>query len=276
MRIGILGLGSIGQRHMQNLLELDEEDLFAYDPRIGEAFFSCAQIEMTNNIDTFWDWKPEAILICTPPDSHYTMISHAAFHKVDKVFVEKPVVHSSHYAKLLALCNESWKMTIAVGYQLRWQLADVFEGRLSFGCSQNMNHWPSQYQKDILLEFSHEIDAAVYINGPVVSVAASEDDKGWHIRLKHIFDKSDIFINPYADTYVRDIYRDERSGRMRAWSFSTSDNDQAYKHELVAFLKVCRGEAWDDRLCTLAQAAHVVKIIDACKRSAKNCEVVHL
>lgn len=281
MRIGIIGLGSIGQRHMRNLLEMGEQDLFAYDPRIGEQGFSCAPIQGTNSIDMLWNWKPDALLICSPPDTHYLFLSIAPLHHVKYVFVEKPLVHTWDHASAIAERNKGtcWQLTVAVGYQLRWQLGENMRlvntpGNLIFECSQDMSQWPSQYQKDALLEFSHEIDTAIYLNGPAMRVSAIESIWGWHILLRHMRYHSEIFINPRANSYERKIYNGDN--RQPVWMFSHEKNDEAYKQELRAFLSVCRGEPGDGRLCTLAQAAHVMKIIDACKRSAKNCEVVQL
>lgn len=280
MRICVIGLGSIGMRHVHNLLEMGEADLLGYDVRIGEPSFSCAPIQGTNSLDIVWDWKPEAVLICTPPDTHYLFLSIAPLHHVRYVFVEKPLTHTWDHAHMFMECNKGprWGLTVAVGYQLRWQIHDVFSGKLTIESSQDMSQWPSQYAKDALLEFSHEIDAAFYINGGVMRVTASESISGWHILLRHMFHETEIFINPYAKSYTRDIYRSNRdhSNRTKVWSFSNAENEAAYKLELRAFLEVCRGGVWDDRLCTLAQAAHIMKIIDVCKRSAKNCEVVHI
>lgn len=274
MRIGILGLGSIGRRHMRNLLELGEQDLFAYDPRIGEAGFSCAPIQGTNSLDLLWAWKPEAILICSPPDTHYNLLSAAALNRVQYLFVEKPLAHSWGYAHMFLECNKDWKLTVAIGYQLRWQLDLACATHdLVWECSQDMSQWLSQYEKDALLEFSHEIDAAVYVNGPVEKVAATESRNGWSIELKHLSSTSTVLLNHRANDFVREAHA--RNGQ-RIWTFSRELNDRAYKQELEAFLKVCQGGDWDERLCTLAQAAHVMKIIESCRESVRKCSVVQL
>lgn len=281
MRIGILGLGSIGQRHMRNLLQMGKQDLMACDPRIGQAGFSCAPIQGTNNPDLFWAWQPEAVLICTPPQEHLWLARKAIWSGAH-CFIEKPLAAGLLQATTFAECAaQSPGVVVAIGYQLRWQLdIGLHPGsELLWECSQNMSQWPSRYEKDALLEFSHEIDAAVYISGPVDKVSAlSRQRNGWHIRLQHLGRVSTIVIDPCADEFIRKAYcaKPQDSSWRVEWQFSHERNDEAYQHELIAFLGACQGRPWSDKLCTLAQAVHVMKIIEACKRSAKNCEVIQL
>lgn len=135
-----------------------------------------------------------------------------------------------------------------------------------------MRAWSSQYKKDVLEEFSHEIDAAVFVNGPVEKVTAKESMYGWVIQLRHLSCLSTILLNPLATGYSRTA----SIGQQEVWTFSKAINDHAYKSELKAFLSVCRSGPWDERLCSGVEAAHVVKIIEACRESARECRVVSL
>lgn len=278
MKIAILGLGSIGMRHVRNLLEMGETDLFGYDPRIGEPGFSCAPIQGTNSLDMIWDWKPEAVLICTPPSTHDSLI-RAAYFRAIPVFCEKPLSDNALGAENLARQWGEPGNILAVGYQLRWQLQDfrrdAFAEQNCYWSCQDMSVWPSQYQKDVLEEFSHEIDAAVWVNGPVSHLSALQPDPFvWKIQLRHATASSRIVIDTRPGiAYEREAI--SASGDV-AWTFDAELNQQAYRDELKTFLEVCKGAPWDDRLCTGMQAAHVVRIIEACRQSAKNCEVVEL
>ena len=273
MKIGIVGLGSIGQRHMRNLLEMGETDLLGCDTRIGEPGFSCAPIQGVNNLGMLWAWKPEAVLICTPPDSH-AALARAAIQQKIHTFIEKPVATNIADADALRWEARMNGVQVAVGYQLRWQLNGIARGAdLAWECAQDMRAWPSQYQKDVLSEFSHEIDAAVFKRGPVEAVAARKLWQRWELKLRHLDGVSEISIQPETDgEYIRRCY--DRNGKV--WEFDQARNDQAYKDELVAFLGACHGGEWDDRLCTGAQAAHVVRIIAAAKTAANDCCVVTL
>lgn len=275
MRLGVIGLGSIGMRHVRNLLELGEEDVFGCDTRIGEQGFSCTPIQGTNSVDMLWQWKPEVVLICTPPESHFGLCRDALSNDAH-VFCEKPLSVDVKGAGWLCLYAEARRRHLAVGYQLRFQLGHIPSGPdLTWECSQDMSQWPSQYQKNVLLEFSHEIDAACYVNGPVRAVWAEEDRYGWFIRLQHFSCVSTILINPQAKQACRDCYTPTLG---RVWTFDHAQNDQAYKDELTVFINAVHDGSpfMDKRLCTGPQAAHVLRIIEACQRSQQNYEVVQL
>lgn len=80
MRIAILGLGSIGQRHVRNLLEMGETDLLGCDVRVGqEEYTTGLSIQCVSDAAMVWEWKPEAVLICTPPSKHFRLMDMARF-----------------------------------------------------------------------------------------------------------------------------------------------------------------------------------------------------
>jgi len=266
MRIGIIGLGSIGQRHRANLLGMGVHELLCVDPAVPGYQLS---------VDDLWAWKPEAVLICTPPETHCDLALEA-FRRGAHVFCEKPLATRPSDALAVRDAARSAGKCLAVGYQLRWQLQNCVRfhaGRsLVWNVAQNMRQWSSQYQKDALLEFSHELDAALYANGPVDAVSAIEEPDGWLLKLRHVDCVSTVEIWPTSTERFRDCY----DGPDCVWKFSDEQNDQAYKTEVQAFLDVCQDKPWPRELCSGAEAAHVVKIIQAAKQSARNSEVVSL
>jgi predicted dehydrogenase len=278
LKIAVFGLGSIGLRHVHNLIELgvSPDSILGVDPRVGESGLSFAPIQATDTADLAWSWKPDVALICAPPVAHASLICRAMEEGVH-CFTEKPL--SLGIADTRVIIRERTtgiRKACFIGYQLRWQLDDMLTPPvrcITWECSQDIRQWPSTYQKDVLLEFSHEIDAAVYMFGPVEKVSAREYVNGWEIWLRHLNGLSEILLNPYAKDYVREA----TSNGETLWEFSREKNDQAYKQELDAFLHhVETGEPADDRLCTLAQATHVMQIVEACKESAMLCKVVRL
>lgn len=267
MRIGVIGLGSIGKRHVANLLELGHE-VMGFDERITTEAWTA------KGIGLLYNWKPEAVVICTPPASHAALAIEAMHHGCH-CFIEKPIVHRGLESATVLAVAKSKGLHLAVGYQLRWQLDSVgfhADKDIVWECSQNMAEWPSQYQKDVLGEFSHEIDAAVFVNGPVEKLTARESVYGWVIQMRHLSCVSTILINPRATSYSRTA----SIGSQDIWTFSTDENDLAYKRELQAFLNVCQGQPWDERLCSGAEATHTVRIIEACRESMRECKVMAL
>lgn len=284
MRIAIFGLGSIGKRHVRNLVDMGEKDLCICDvnplalhivQQMGASPIRIAELAYD-----VWNWQPEAVLICTPPREHYNL----AIQAIDQgchLFIEKPIATHSQDANDIVWRNDD-KKVLAVGYQLRFNRLDIerhqYKNKINIVHQQDMSIWPSQYKKDILQEFSHEIDVAIYLNGPAETVVARRSALRWDIEIHHQHGFSRLHISaapgPFARWIDCDKFHDQPG--VGNWSFNKEGNDQAYKDELAAFLKACRGEGWDDRLCSGAEAVHVCKIIEAARESAQDCKVVHL
>lgn len=289
-KIAVFGLGSIGSRHVRNLLEMGETDLLGCDVRIGQEDFTpdlpiqIMPTPLTSAASMVWDWKPDVVLVCVPPAMHYG-IAIEALKRDSHVFIEKPMALNVEEAgHLLYAANEN-EAQLAVGYQLpfnsmpftRW----IGTGTLHVTHAQDMSQWPSQYQKDVLDEFSHEIHLAVRVHGPVKELVAYEREAGlrWNIELMHLHARSSIQLFAGPGPYLRFAHLDGMTGRDELnahWYFDRAKNDQAYKDELRAFLDACHGKAWDDRLCSGAEAAHVVRVIQGCRESTAGCNVVRI
>lgn len=103
---------------------------------------------------------------------------------------------------------------------------------------------------------------------------AKEYDHIWNINLRHLKGYSFVRIGSVPGQAYR---KAKTSDKHIAWTFNKAENDQAYRDELQAFLGVCDGSRrWDDRLCSGFEAAHVCRIIAACRESSKFCRVVRV
>ena len=277
MKIGVVGLGSIGKRHVTNLLEMGGHDILGCDTRLGtDGWMSGLTIHAVSSVGAVWDWEPEIVIIATPPGSHYALAIQAIRRKIH-CLIEKPIASTSKEADVLRWEAENFGAQLAVGYQLPFTDASFainirdWNNDLRVISKQDMSAWPSQYCKDALEEFSHDIHLAVFWNGPVEKVVASQVGSEWKIDLVQALARSYVHLNAAHPTLVR--YATAEQGK---WQFDHAQNDQAYKDELAAFLSVCQGGTWDDRLCTGAEAAHVVRIIEAARESDANCKIVTL
>jgi predicted dehydrogenase len=268
MRVGLFGAGSIGQRHLATLLQLPDVDVTAfYDPK---------QPGSTETVEQLWRTKPDVIFVCTPPATHFQLVTNA-LHNACHVFCEKPLTVEPWQAEtLVGLANKTNKL-LAVGYNLRWQL-DTFRAQAvgtntRFFYSGDMRTWPSQYKKDALEELSHELDAAVYINGPVEKVLARQIGDTWRINLRHFHACSEVVISTQADI----SHRYARSENSAEWTFDDEVNTECYRAEVAMFIEACHaGVMLDDRLCSSIEAAHVVHVIEACRKSAREFRIVRL
>lgn len=93
LRIGVLGCGRIGQVHARSVMQLDTAQLVAVSDAFDQsandlAARTGAEARSTDVIIASDDI--DAIIICTPTDTHYDLI-HAAANAGKAIFCEKPV-----------------------------------------------------------------------------------------------------------------------------------------------------------------------------------------
>ena len=246
MRIAIFGLGSIGQRHVRNLLAMGGHELLGYDVRVGSDGFSSGAIQATNALEHVWAWHPQAVIIATAPALHHDLAVQAIERGLN-CFVEKPVGLSVLEAHNLVFLNDD-RNTLAVGYQLHaspsvrafsrgWKILHVWD-------KQDMGAWPkATYERDLLLEYSHELALALLWAGsmPTTATAAWANAANCIIMLGWPDGRlAKIELSGDFDGYSRGAWSDTWS-----WEFDKAENDEAYVEEIEAFLTgkpYCTGE----------------------------------
>lgn len=161
-KIGVIGLGSIGRRHVNNLLDIGGCQIFGYDP----------DTTLTGSIVQKWDGKYaknlDAVVIASPTDCHHDHILDCSG---TPTFVEKPITDGSVGLDTLATAS-----TLMVGYNLRFHgcvvyakawLDGGFIGRplwANFTLAQRSDK-PPYLRSGVILNWSHEIDLALHLLG---------------------------------------------------------------------------------------------------------------
>jgi predicted dehydrogenase len=170
VRIFVVGLGSIGRRHLAITRELGHE---VEGGRLVEA-------------ERF---EPEAVVIASPTSTHLEALRWAVENRAH-AYVEKPLASSSGgVAEALAAAREAG-VTVAVGYNLRFHPAieairDAVEaggvGRLLTARAEVGQHLPGWHPNGAelgggaLLTLSHELDYVRWIAGEVECVRGLAD-----------------------------------------------------------------------------------------------------
>ena len=95
MKFLVVGCGSIGKRHIRNLLQLNAGEIIAYDvqPDRREEVQKQFDIAICEDFTQGLDQNPDAILVCTPTSLHLRY-AHPAVERGLHVFVEKPLSDS--------------------------------------------------------------------------------------------------------------------------------------------------------------------------------------
>lgn len=272
MRIGILGYGSIGQRHGSNLMALGHK-IIIHDPAMAESLPAQAVIK-----------ESDAVLICSPTSEH-------AGHLIDCYSAKKPTFCEKPIADDLSTLKKGYPDTLLmVGYNMRFHpcylkakewLADDRIGPplwASFICAQ-YNDKP-EYQRDgVTLNWSHEIDLALSLLGESEVKAAAIN--GADSIADIILDQSGCRTNIHLDYVTRPEHRGfsiagpkgvmianlpQRhiillgvDGTIRQHEQYPGDYNDDYTNEMRAFLyNVSEGEYQHG--CTAKEAIEVLKI----------------
>lgn len=179
--IGILGFGSIGERHAASIQKLGHQFKF-HDPNI-KGKKNGIEFEIGFSRDNVLD-DCDAIIIATPTGRHYDDLMDALATK-KPVFCEKPLANVAHM---------HFSRVMMVGYNLRfhpcvikakeWMDARDIGGVLwaNFSCCQ----YNSKYTDHVILNWSHEIDLATYLLGSAyVTGSATSGPSIAEITLRH-------------------------------------------------------------------------------------------
>jgi predicted dehydrogenase len=134
MKILIVGLGGIGQRHLRNLrmLQGNDVEIIACDPRSnlpvltdqlkvegGTSLEEKYNLVIFRDIDQALAQKPQAAFICNPTSLHIPAAIRAA-REGCALFIEKPLSHNLDQVDELISLVESRGLAAAVGYQMRF------------------------------------------------------------------------------------------------------------------------------------------------------------
>src|SRR2546425_7135450 len=123
MRFVVIGAGSIGQRHMRNLLALGHEIVAVLDPsedRCAEVRrVAPAQCLITADESEAFGRDAEGAVICSPTHRHLDQ-ARAALARGWHVFVEEPLAHTLEGAEVLVDEAKRVGRTVLVGCNLRF------------------------------------------------------------------------------------------------------------------------------------------------------------
>jgi myo-inositol 2-dehydrogenase/D-chiro-inositol 1-dehydrogenase len=259
--IGVIGLGSIGARHERNIKALGH-DTIGYDP----IAFPSRDLRETLAAS-------DAVVIASPTEHHIPTLDMAA--RMGKpALVEKPVGSSENSFPLVR--NAERMVPLMVGYNLRFHsCVKIAKERLDYGllgeplwasftCAQ-FSDKPAYLRDGVILNWSHEIDLALYllglakVSGSSTHLTDGRDDMtdillthdgGWHtsIHLDYLTRTADRRFKivgtkgwMFADLIARKICLRARGIDL---DHSSDDSfDENYIEEMKAFLDRIDGKS---------------------------------
>jgi predicted dehydrogenase len=182
VRLGLIGLGKMGQNHLRVLSMLKGVDLaFIADDndataqRLGAQYGVKAVRDAGAELDAV-----DAVVICTPTVTHADYIKLAGA-KVRNVFVEKPLAGTLSQAREITRFARDKGLNLQVGFIERFNPAvqglksvlDKSARVISIDFTRTNKLSSRITDVDVVTDLMiHDIDLALYLNGPARSVAA--------------------------------------------------------------------------------------------------------
>ncbi|RME08367.1 MAG: gfo/Idh/MocA family oxidoreductase, partial [Anaerolineae bacterium] len=203
MKFLIVGIGSIGKRHLRNLRALGYGDLLAYrsSRRDVEA------IEREFGVRSFFDLeqalaeKPDVVIVSNPTHWHIP-VALAAARAGAHLFLEKPLSHTLEGVSELSALVKQHNLKAMVAYPLRFYagtqkmralLKEGAIGQPLYVRAEVGSYLPdwrpgSDYRQvysahaemggGVLLDLSHEVDYLYWLFGPPENLTAQIQNTG--------------------------------------------------------------------------------------------------
>jgi len=293
MKVLIIGLGSIGQRHADNFKQLGHEvAICSKRPQVNWKSFT----DLENALKEF---QPSHVVIANETSSHYSTLNQVLNSSKAQVLVEKPL-----FDHLPATFSEEYHQRIAVAYNMRFHpLLNEMKERLGSQLilawvayvGQHLSTWrPQRDYKDVysskrslgggvLRDLSHEIDMFQYIvggpellssHGGKFSKLESDADDIFSLLvsgkncphgtihmncLDHLIQRR-LTVITNTETIELDFIAGTLKGSQGTEFISTNKNE-SYLTMSKAFLEN------DVRLCSFKEGWEIMELIEQAERS---------
>lgn len=218
MKLAIIGLGSIGRRHLGNFNAVGVDTLVGYDAAPAQRTAAAAQFPFAAVVPTLAAALDGAdgVVVCTPPDSHLA-IARVALERGAHLMIEKPLTQSVDGVEEVLRGCDARGLRVLTAYNWRYwppmllverMLEDGRIGAVRAARTEYAYHLTTRYPgKDYrqfymadakqgggcLLDESHAIDYMRWLLGEISDVSAVVD------RVSSL----DISTDDIADLTVR-------------------------------------------------------------------------
>jgi predicted dehydrogenase len=185
LKVGVIGFGSIGKRHCENLMRLGITNITLYREK-GKG--NGKDLKEVYCFDEFLLGNFDFVVLSNPTAYHFTFLEKLIPLQIN-LFVEKPIAASNHEYKKLRALFKDYKAIGMTAYNLRFHpcvkkvkeildnktLGNTFSGRFFVGQYLPDWHPESDYKTSysssaelgggVVLDLIHEIDLAQYLCG---------------------------------------------------------------------------------------------------------------
>jgi predicted dehydrogenase len=294
-RFLILGCGSIGKRHLGNLLAAEAGEVIAFDvrPDRAEAVRARFGVEVFTDLDAALDRQPQVAFVTAPTSLHVPIAVQAA-ERGCHLFIEKPLSHTRDGVERLQELVRRQDLVTLVGCNLRFHpglvavkqlleqgaIGRVVAVRVEVG--QYLPDWHpyEDYRQGysarrdlgggILLDAVHEIDYIRWLLGPVRSVAClagtlshleiqTEDTAALLLRFT-AGALGEVHLDYVQRVYSRTCHVIGDEGTVR-WDYSAGEA-RVYRAASRAWETVANPAGWQPNQMYVDELAHFLRCLD--------------
>ncbi len=184
-RMVVVGLGSIGRRHLRLLKERPDLIVEACEPSAKVLELAKGELEgvkVHGDFEVMLATRPDAVLIATPHTLHAKQ-AIAAMRAGAHVLCEKPICVDGAQAQEMIQCARETKRTLEVGFQLHFQpgvlrmreliksgvIGTVVHAHVRIGSFITLRNSLTRYQEKLegalLLDYAHQPDLLLWLLG---------------------------------------------------------------------------------------------------------------
>ena len=185
MRFGLIGYGSIGKRHVKNLLALGNDDIILLRSKGAGNELGLPEV---NSLVAFLNESPDAVVLCNPTSLHYEYLEALLPLNMD-ILLEKPLVSEASDLSRLSRLLDGYTGYGMAAFNMRFHPVIIqtrewlMDGRLGnlysarFHVGQYLPDWrPGQDYRNsysasrelgggVILDLIHELDLAAHLVG---------------------------------------------------------------------------------------------------------------
>lgn len=203
----VVGCGSIGERHLHNLLRLGTSNIVICDQDKSKADLLAQKyhVQKFYDLDSALSMEPNFTFICTYPKSHLEIAKKCLIAN-SHLFIEKPLASEPKGVEMMLKKADSKKLRVAIGYNMRFNkgliilknyLKNLSGSKPLFIFSEwgnNIKNWrPGLDYKNhyvlkkgggVILDASHEYDYVRWLLDDEVKSVYCETNKITKIKTK--------------------------------------------------------------------------------------------
>jgi len=235
MQFLIIGGGSIGKRHIQNLKTLGYTDIFCLKRNRDDLFGKENEVKVIVNISELENAHIDAVFICTPTSLHNEGLKIAV--KLNAaIFMEKPLIHNKEGFDDAQQILSGYQQPFFIGFMLRYhplvqkiadllrekKVGDIYSARFEFGSYLPYWHPYEDYKESyasrkdlgggVINTITHELDLIQYYFGEPQYIQCTKANLGkLNIEVEEIaeavFQYSDRLVTLHLDYLQKDYDR---------------------------------------------------------------------